>query len=136
MPVKGTKINEDQTVGFRGKVIGFCCGNCKAKFLKNPDAFLPKLSAVFAPAKKAPAKKKRRKKPAGKQAVGPIANAKCPVSGEAIDPEQFSVFRRKKIGFCCEKCKAKFDKTPRKFLAKLTDVFPNAGKSRNRKKKK
>ena len=33
-----------------------------------------------------------------------ILNQNCPVSGEAVDPDQFVTFRGYKIGMCCEDC--------------------------------
>lgn len=36
-------------------------------------------------------------------------NNKCPVSKKEIENEFFSIFKGRKVGFCCDKCKAKFD---------------------------
>jgi len=36
-------------------------------------------------------------------------NNKCPVSKKEIVDEKFSIFKGRKVGFCCDKCKAKFD---------------------------
>ncbi|MGC6487136.1 MAG: c-type cytochrome domain-containing protein, partial [Planctomycetota bacterium] len=46
-------------------------------------------------------------------------NAKCPVSGADIDPKFFVLHEDKRVAFCCGKCKAKFEKDPAKFAAKL-----------------
>ncbi|MCK5942347.1 MAG: YHS domain-containing protein [Planctomycetes bacterium] len=46
-------------------------------------------------------------------------NDKCPVSGTDVDPKFFVVHDGKRVAFCCDKCKAKFEKDPAKFAAKL-----------------
>lgn len=51
-------------------------------------------------------------------ATAPI-NAKCPVSGEDIAAGITLDHDGKKVGFCCDKCKAKFAKDPAAFTAKL-----------------
>ncbi len=46
---------------------------------------------------------------------------KCPVSGETftVDAKSpFSMHQGKKIYFCCDKCKAPFEKDPAKYLNK------------------
>jgi endogenous inhibitor of DNA gyrase (YacG/DUF329 family) len=42
-------------------------------------------------------------------------NDKCPVSGKAVKEGKVV---EAKVGFCCEKCKGKFDAEPAKFLKK------------------
>ena len=36
-------------------------------------------------------------------------NNECPVSKKDIVDEKFSILKGRKVGFCCDKCKAKFD---------------------------
>lgn len=48
-----------------------------------------------------------------------IVNTKCPLSGDAVDPTHFVVFEGRKIGFCCEKCPAKFNADPKKYIDKV-----------------
>ena len=36
-------------------------------------------------------------------------NNECPVSKKDIVDEKFSIYKGRKVGFCCDKCKAKFD---------------------------
>jgi YHS domain-containing protein len=50
---------------------------------------------------------------AGTALADPV-NKLCPVSGKAGDPAVTADYK-KKISFCCEKCKAKFDKDPKSF---------------------
>ena len=48
-----------------------------------------------------------------------FVNQKCPVSDAVIDPAYFVEHDGKRIAFCCGKCKAKFEKDPKAYLAKL-----------------
>ena len=45
-PVSGEGVNAAQFVVFKGKKIGFCCGNCKGKFQDNPKKFAGKIAAL------------------------------------------------------------------------------------------
>lgn len=102
-PITGKDIDPTKTVVYEGKVIAFCCDNCVAEFKKNPAGCLAKLG-LTAEAKPAEAK--------------PI-NTKCPISDEDINPAKTVVYEGKVIAFCCDNCKAKFEKDPKPFLAKL-----------------
>lgn len=44
-PVSGKKVNPAKTCKFEGKTVAFCCGNCQAKFAKNPAQFAAKIKA-------------------------------------------------------------------------------------------
>jgi len=46
-------------------------------------------------------------------------NAQCPVSGKPIDPTKTVFYEGKLIAFCCDDCKAEFQKDPKPYLAKL-----------------
>ena len=52
-------------------------------------------------------------------------NAKCPVSNKDLDETKNSTFEGRKIGFCCDKCKGKFDANPESFRAKIKDFKPS-----------
>jgi uncharacterized membrane protein/YHS domain-containing protein len=52
-------------------------------------------------------------------ATGRPINTKCPVSGKPIDSSKTVVYKGKVVAFCCDDCKAKFEKDPAPFLAKL-----------------
>jgi YHS domain-containing protein len=43
----------------------------------------------------------------------------CPVMGGPINKDVFAEYQGKKVYFCCESCKADFEKNPEKYLAKL-----------------
>jgi YHS domain-containing protein len=85
-PVSGEKIDAKQTSELK---IGFCCGNCKGKFEKDPVSALNKMDKV--------------------------PNETCPLAGKPVKDASSTV----SIAFCCDDCKAKFDKEPGKYLAKL-----------------
>jgi YHS domain-containing protein len=38
-PMSGKDVKAGVTSEYKGKTIGFCCTNCKAKFDSNPDKF-------------------------------------------------------------------------------------------------
>ena len=50
-----------------------------------------------------------------------VINKKCPVTQKSIDPSKFSIFEGRKIGFCCDKCKTKFDADGAVFRSKIKD---------------
>lgn len=52
-------------------------------------------------------------------AAGKPFNAKCCFTGKDLDPEFFSTYKGTVIGFCCGKCKARFDKDPAGEAAKI-----------------
>lgn len=97
-PVSGEPVDPAHTSNYLGKLVGFCCGNCKAKFDADPEKFAAKIDGT---------------------AAAKPANATCPVSGEPVDLAQTSVFQGQTVAFCCANCKAKFDAEPAKFAAKL-----------------
>ena len=51
-------------------------------------------------------------------------NTKCPVSGKDIDLTKTVVHNGQVIAFCCDKCKAQFEKDPKPFLPKLAGPAP------------
>jgi uncharacterized membrane protein len=58
--------------------------------------------------------------PAGTNAT-PL-NAQCPVSGKPIDPTKTVLHEGVLVAFCCDDCKAQFQKDPKPFLAKLASA--------------
>jgi YHS domain-containing protein len=65
------------------------------------------------------------------QSTNTIAlNEKCPISGKPVDPAKTAVFQGKTIAFCCDDCKAQFEKDPKEVLAKLNLQTAEAGKPR------
>lgn len=62
----------------------------------------------------------------GDAAAMAFANTKCPLMGGEVDPEgEYSVWDGKKIGYCCDGCKEKFDElTDEEKEAKLAETNP------------
>ena len=94
-PVSGKDIDAEKTVVYKGQTIAFCCGKCPAGFEKDPAKYIAKVKADHP------------------------ANEKCPVSGKDVDVATASSYEQE-IAFCCEKCQAKFDKEPDKYIAKVS----------------
>jgi hypothetical protein len=63
---------------------------------------------------------------AGIASADPV-NKLCPVSGKAGDPAVLVKYT-KKIGFCCDKCKAKFEKDPASFGEKIAEFKADSKK--------
>lgn len=53
-------------------------------------------------------------------------NQKCPVSQKDIDQKVSSIFEGRKIGLCCTKCKAKYDKEMSSYRAKIDNFSPSS----------
>src|SRR3954454_19061628 len=77
-------------------------------------------------AKDTPAKKKDDAK------SKPI-NAKCPLTGEDIDPKVTTVQDGKVVAFCCESCIADFKKEPAKYMKKIAADNKEAAKEKDKK---
>ncbi len=107
-PVSGQNINAGFTFTFKEQVIGFCCGDCKAAFEKEPEKFISKVENFKDP---------------GTLAAKPV-NSKCPISGKELNPDQTVTYQEQVIGFCCGNCKAEFEKDPAKFIAKVDGFTP------------
>lgn len=59
---------------------------------------------------------------AEKEAVEVVAGAEqktCPVMGGAINKALFTEYKGKKVYFCCDGCKEKFEAEPEAYIAKL-----------------
>ena len=55
----------------------------------------------------------------GAQPAAAAEQTICPVMGGPVNKDIFVEYQGKKVYFCCEACKAEFDKEPEKYLAKL-----------------
>jgi len=55
------------------------------------------------------------------------ANLKCPVSGKAVDASKSSDYNGGKVYFCCDGCKAKFDKDSAAYAAKANHQLVASG---------
>jgi YHS domain-containing protein len=76
------------------------------------------------PADTKPAEKKVETTPAAPAAAAAVTavsvvNTKCPVSDHAVEAGFTAVVDGRTVGFCCDKCMAKFNKDPKKFAEKI-----------------
>ena len=57
-------------------------------------------------------------KPSTAAKDGPPVNKFCAVEGEdnKVDPAVFTIYKDKKIGFCCKGCIKDFNKDPEKYI--------------------
>ena len=53
------------------------------------------------------------------QVVAAAEQTTCPVMGGAINKALFTEYQGKKVYFCCDGCKEKFEATPEQYIAKL-----------------
>jgi YHS domain-containing protein len=62
---------------------------------------------------------KKKTEPVASVPAGTIEQKICPVMEGPIDKNIFVEYQGKKVYFCCEDCKAKFEKEPEKYVSKL-----------------
>ncbi len=105
-PVCGGDIDiaKSPHLDWEGQRIYFCCEHCEAKFKADPEA-------SFA-------------KSAKEGVVFQSVQKECPLSGEDVDKKVYADYKGRRVYFCCTKCKAKFEKDPEKYLAKLPGEQP------------
>ena len=53
------------------------------------------------------------------RAVETVEHTTCPVMGGAINTAIFTEYKGKKVYFCCDPCKEKFEAAPEQYIAKL-----------------
>ena len=112
-PVSSKLADRTKTTIHDGKVIAFCCNDCKATFEKDPKPYLGKLANLANP-------------PPGNLGIAKPINDKCPISGKDVDPTKVCTYEGKLIAFCCADCQAKFAKDPKPVLIKLGLASPEA----------
>jgi rubredoxin len=138
-PVMGEEVNGKAFSEWNGLRIGHCCPMCKAKFMADPEKYLKAAGiewreaaeavkkvndATGADREKALTALKAKWKvvrepaaaPAPQGALLDLGNAKCPVSGEAVDGKTFTEWQGLRVGLCCPDCGAKFLAQPEKLL--------------------
>jgi Cu+-exporting ATPase len=95
-PVCGMKVKTKEakhTTEYEGKTYAFCSEGCMKKFKENPEEYMKKIHEDM---------------------------ATCPVSGKKVmKSEAVSMeYEGKTFYFCCEGCKAKFEKDPETYMKK------------------
>lgn len=88
-----------------GRLVQFCCGDCKGKFTADPETYLAELD-----------------KAAIARQTKDYSTTTCPVSGEILgsDGEPFDrVFQGRLVRLCCKGCTKKFDANPAAYIKKL-----------------
>jgi YHS domain-containing protein len=58
-----------------------------------------------------------------------IAQKICPVMGNPINPNVYTEYQGRRIYFCCQSCKATFEKDPEKYIAKVDEQLQGTGKA-------
>jgi len=83
-PFTKAAVKTSKTAEWHDMTVGFCCGNCKAKWSKMSDSEKAKTLA---------------------KVMGDPVNDKCPISKKEVDKDAgVVVFEGKTVGFCCPQC--------------------------------
>jgi len=105
-PVMGDPVDFSVKTMTKEGPIYFCCPKCVEKYKRSPAKYAKKVAM-------------QRKV----VAALPKVQVSCPLSGEPLDPKSYTEYKGKKVSFCCQKCLAKFKKSPEKFAAKLAASY-------------
>ena len=98
-PVMDGKVSGKNHVVYNNVQYELCCKSCEKTFPKDPAKYLAKLPND------------------GK--IVEADNTICPVMGEKVDTNIFTVYNGQKVYFCCPSCDKTFNADPAKYLAKL-----------------
>lgn len=101
-PLSGKPIDKEISASHDGKLVYFCCADCKTAFEKDPEKIISKLEAEGVQLEMVHAKQ-----------------TLCPLMGGKIDKLLYSVQDGKKVYFCCPMCKPKFEKDPAKYIEEM-----------------
>ncbi|MDA1229632.1 MAG: hypothetical protein O2856_02560 [Planctomycetota bacterium] len=85
-PISGEAAKKEQFASYKEKEVYFCCEKCKAAFEAEPTKFEVKANHQLVQTKQ-------------------FVQKKCPISGAAVNKEEFARVSNVKVSFCCEKCK-------------------------------
>ena len=99
-PVMGKPIDSASYTDLQGQRVYFCCGGCEKKLKADPDKYF--------------------KQAAAEGVLFQNIQKTCPVSGETLeDRTVYSDFEGRRVYFCCQKCRDKFDDNPQEYLKKM-----------------
>lgn len=85
-PISGEAATKEQSASYKEKEVYFCCEKCKAAFEAEPTKYEVKANHQLVQTKQ-------------------FVQKKCPISGAAVNKEEFARVSNVKVSFCCEKCK-------------------------------
>lgn len=94
-PVSGNPAKKEHAEDYKGKKVYFCCDGCPDAFKADKSKFAAKTNLQLFK-------------------TGQVVQVGCPFSGGKLNKETETSFEGTKLSFCCEKCKAKFDKADNK----------------------
>jgi YHS domain-containing protein len=99
----------DVLTSYKGKIIAFCCEDCRDAFDASPEEFVAKIPELK-----------------GWVPVLPV-NESCPVlsahpEGMKADPGFLVIISGKPVGFCSAACRSKFSRAPDSYLANLPEI--------------
>ena len=107
-PTTGKPIDRTKSVDYQGQRVYFCCGDCAAKFRKDPEPAFAKLA-------------KEGVVPENVQKTDPICGMR--VNDKSVKAD----WKGRRLLFCSDQCKETFLKEPAKHVAALSEK--PAGKS-------
>jgi YHS domain-containing protein len=87
-PVSGKPATKDHAASYKEGQVYFCCENCPKAFAANTAKYATKANVQLV-------------------VSGQYKQVKCPLSGEAINPDAHSKVAGVTVSFCCNDCKAK-----------------------------
>jgi hypothetical protein len=106
-PISGEelgKMGEPLNYVYGTRLVRMCCKSCTKDFLKDPDKYVGEINTAYITAQKASYKP-----------------TTCPVSGEKLGGTAVDqLYGTQLVRLCCKDCVPEFQKTPDKFLAKLS----------------
>lgn len=104
-PVSGEPIDKktSPSVEMQGQKVYFCCNKCVKEFKANPEKVFEKMAADGV--------------------VGENVQKTDPICGMKVDPAKNKVldWKGRRLYFCSDGCKAKFEKDPATYLKKLDE---------------
>lgn len=102
-PVSGEAAKEDASIDLKGKKVYFCCEGCPSKVEADAKPFMAKIHQQWA-------------------VTGQIVQVGCPFTGGKVNEKTMVELDGAKFGFCCEKCKAKYEKSDDKVNMVFADI--------------
>lgn len=90
-PVSGQKASKDNAVAYKEGEVYFCCMNCPKAFEKDTAKYATKANHQLVLTEQ-------------------YEQAKCPITGQKLNPEQKTEVAGLEVNFCCGNCKGKVEK--------------------------